>query len=349
MENRKLGVGVAGLDNWYHAFPVSEWAKKIESTKLVAVAEPDKKKLAEYVKSYSPENHYEDYKDLVRDKDVDIVVINAYSAKHREIAVAAAEAGKHVLSDKPIATTVRDANEMASAVKKGGVKFMWLQTYRYSPSYAKAKELIERGAIGKPRLSFSGIRALLPQEWPSISRTGWYTDVSKSGGGALTDHGTGILDAALWLFGAKSVESVSAQIDNLIHKDIEAEDYGIMTMKLSDGARLSVEAGWTSNPTSGFSDVFMVGGTEGSLTGTEKGPTLKISGKTEPFNATLQIEVPPTHWTDAYRLLLQDFAKSITSDEEPPVKIEEGILTLSTIVAAYESAKSQKSVKPSSS
>ena len=141
-----LAIGIVGLGRMgtYH---LETW-EHVEGAQVVAVAEPDANLAHERI-GRRPIAHFEHHRDLVSRSDVDAICITAPSAQHANIALDAIAAGKHVLVEKPIATTLEDGLRMTAAARTAGVKLMVGHVERFNPAVGKLKELIADGRIGR--------------------------------------------------------------------------------------------------------------------------------------------------------------------------------------------------------
>jgi len=159
-----------------------------------------------------------DWRRLVERPDLDLIDIVAPGDAHRDIAVAALEAGKHVLCEKPLANTLGEAEEMSEAAAKAaaeGVFAMCGFTYRRVPALALAKRLVDEGRIGTVR----HVRAQYLQDWlnsPDAPLT-WRLDRARAGSGALGDLGAHLIDATQWLTGAQ-VTGVSGILETFVRE-----------------------------------------------------------------------------------------------------------------------------------
>ncbi|MDR7245247.1 MULTISPECIES: Gfo/Idh/MocA family protein [Priestia] len=145
------------------------------------------------------ENYSSDWRKVVEDPEIDIIDIVTPNDSHAEIAIAAAKAGKHIISEKPLARTAAEAKTMLDAVKEAGVKHMVAFNYRRTPAVALAKKYIEEGRIGKI-LNFRGTYL---QDWSADpnSPLSWRFQKERAGSGALGDIGTHVIDYARYLVG----------------------------------------------------------------------------------------------------------------------------------------------------
>ncbi|WDM21813.1 Gfo/Idh/MocA family protein [Paenibacillus polymyxa] len=148
---------------------------------------------------YGFDHYSSDWRKVVEDPEIDIIDIVTPNDTHAEIAIAAAKAGKHIISEKPLARTTEEAKRMLDAVKEAGVMHMVAFNYRRTPAVALAKKYIEEGAIGKV-LNFRGTYL---QDWSADpnSPLSWRFRKDVAGSGALGDIGTHVIDFARYLVG----------------------------------------------------------------------------------------------------------------------------------------------------
>ncbi|CAH0126106.1 Gfo/Idh/MocA family protein [Peribacillus sp. NPDC101481] len=145
------------------------------------------------------ENYSSDWRAVVENPDIDIIDIVTPNDSHAEIAIAAAKAGKHIISEKPLARDAKEAKTMLEAVREAGVKHMVAFNYRRTPAVALAKKYIEEGRIGRV-LNFRGTYL---QDWSADpnSPLSWRFQKKVAGSGALGDIGTHVIDFARYLVG----------------------------------------------------------------------------------------------------------------------------------------------------
>jgi len=175
--------------------------------RLVAICGRDEEAVAEAARRYGYESVYTDWREMLADDGVQLFDNGGPNNVHAEPCIAAAQAGKHVLCEKPLARSAEEAKGMLDAVEKAGVKHMVAFNYRFVPALRQARELIESGALGR----IYHFRATYQQEWvmphydlPRI----WRLDKAVAGSGALGDLGAHIIDLARFLVG--EVVSVGA-------------------------------------------------------------------------------------------------------------------------------------------
>jgi predicted dehydrogenase len=167
--------------------------------RLVAIAGRDEAATAEAAKRYGYEKYYTDWHQLIEDPDVQVFDNGGPNNVHAEPCIAAAQAGKHVFCEKPLARTALEAKTMLDAVTKAGVKHMVAFNYRFVPAIMQARKIIESGALGR----IFHFRAVYLQEWiidPNFEKI-WRLDKEIAGSGALGDLGAHVIDLARFLVG----------------------------------------------------------------------------------------------------------------------------------------------------
>ncbi len=247
------------------------------------IADITEERAAEAAQQYGFEKSTADWKDIVNDPEIDIVDICTPNDVHAEIAVAAAEAGKHILCEKPISRTSGEAKEMYEAVKKAGVVNMLAFNYRRTPAVQLAKKYISEGAIGQI-LDFRGTYL---QDWSADpdSPLSWRFQKKICGSGAFGDIGTHVVDMLRFLVGefdevnARTATYIkerpvqSGSVDKLgtvkgggdAPKDkVDVDDQCCFMVKCKNGAFGSIEATRNAWGRNNFI-TFEIHGTKGSL------------------------------------------------------------------------------------
>jgi predicted dehydrogenase len=195
-----VGVGVVGCGFVGRGAHVPAFAT-IEGSRLAAIADADEKRLNKVAKKYQVPSAYQDYRGLLDDPAVQLVVVATPTPLHAQVSLDAIQAGKHVLCEMPLAPTLDEAEKLIDAAQAAGVVLMPSLTFRFTPTFTKVKELIEAGEIGTPVAAT--YREWIPasdlaRQWPA---GGWMWDVPKSGGPLYT-LSVWSLDLLRWLFAA---------------------------------------------------------------------------------------------------------------------------------------------------
>ncbi len=348
----KLGFAIAGLHNWYHTFPYAMSFKHIPSAELVAVAHDNPEQLKDFSFRTGIKETSLDMQEVIRRKDVDAVIVNAYTSAHLGLVKVACEEGKHVLCDKPIETSLKRTLEMKRHVEKAGVKFMIGNEFRTLPVYRKVSEMLTEGVIDEIAQFDYSINAPLPRDWMSTPEPGWYGQPEKVGYGGFFDFSVQQFDLLRFLFRKEGI-GITGITRNLVHKDLAVEDYGVAFTEFEGGISGIVESSWTVVPPGNFSESFILRGTEGSIV--VEGSKIIASGRilkntmgkaelnvgpavNDIFKAVPgKIEIPIGIWYH----LLSGFVNSINSDTDPPETILDGLKSLELAIATYESSKKQ--------
>jgi UDP-N-acetylglucosamine 3-dehydrogenase len=261
---------------------------------------------------------------LARD-DIDAVIVGSENVHHAEHTIAAANAGKHVLCEKPLATTVADAQAMVDACERNGVKLQTAFPVRFMPSTIALRDAIKAGTIGTPL----AIAARNPGTCPHR----WFVDPALSGGGAVMDHTVHVVDCLRWIFDAEVTE-VYAEMATRIH-DIPVDDTGLLMMKLSTGVPASLDTSWSRPenwPTWGGVTIDVIG-EEGVLSLDAFAENLEVAN----VKAGTYTWQPVAGIGDAEMVL--GFVEAIRNDTPTEPSGVDGLRAVQVTLAAYESAK----------
>ncbi len=163
----------------------------------------------------------EDLEEVLGSPAVDAVVINAYTSQHRDLMLAAIRHNKHIFTEKALAVTAKDADEIAEAVHKSGIKFMISLPRRTWPEILFMKQVLDNGWIGKVSLMRARVAHAASLEHWFHDGSAWFADEGLAGGGALFDLGCHTVDVMRWFMGEP--KSVISKIQHLIFAQTEAK------------------------------------------------------------------------------------------------------------------------------
>lgn len=287
--------------------------------------------------------------EVLESDQVDAVYIATPHHLHAAIAIQAAQAGKHVMVEKPISTNLEDADKMIAACKDAGVKLSVCFINRYRPAWLKAKELLEAGLLGK--VIGTTIFSLVDKPehywhggYSGRSKSDWRVTREQSGGGMLIMNAVHTIDQMLWLTGLE-VKTVYSMYDTFL-TSVQVEDYIVVVNRYTNGAIGQIFASSVprGNTFQGDLQPSRVYGSDGQLALTEplRAYTLKDNDLVEKGKWQ---EVASEAPTDVRRVYADDFADAVFSDREPFITGEEGRKTLEMIVAAYRSGETGKPVE----
>jgi len=218
----------------------------LKSVKVVAAADSSKKAL-NYAKNFRVKQLFTDYHELLKLKDLDAVIIALPTYFHADCAISAMEEGKHVFLEKPLARNVKEGQEIVSAARKNGAKFMVGYQFRFVPEFVNLKCRMESGSLGDIQIAhafniaagpfFHRAESTTPRPVPE-----WWLNKELTGGGALIDLGCHMINLLRWYLG--EVSAVKARLGYRFNFDFE--DYATCIMDFECGASAVVNVGWFS-------------------------------------------------------------------------------------------------------
>lgn len=298
---------------------------------------------------------YTDVAEMLKRDDLDVVCIGTPSGLHAEVGVLAAQAGKHVVVEKPIDVTVENAERLIAACRENGVKLSVISQHRFDASTIRVKDELEKGRLGKLVLCEAAVNWYRSQAY--YDSGDWRGTWALDGGGALMNQGIHTVDLMQYLMGP--VESVFAHTGTLAHERIEVEDVAAATIRFQSGALGTLVGTTAAFP--GYSVRIEVFGTQGSavidhdkLTHLyERNPSIPEESDSEAKvnlalaetgDAATGAADPGAISGSPHRTQLLDMMAAIRENREPAINGEEGLKPLRVILAVYESARTGKPV-----
>jgi UDP-N-acetyl-2-amino-2-deoxyglucuronate dehydrogenase len=330
---KTLGVGLIG-SGFMGRTNAETVTKYLEHAKLVAITGGSRASTMAQEYGVVAES---DVSALLARKDIDLVMISTPHAAHAAHAIAAAEAGKHILLDKPMATSVADCDRILAAVEKAGVRLMIMYGQRFRDCNIEAHRIVRSGAIGQVtmiqemQLAVGGLTSLPP--WQALLENV----------GILVGHGVHNIDRIRWITGAE-VRSVNAQVQRDPQTGVELSS--MVLMQLTTGAMATLWASWSvASPAFPHTNSrAWIVGTEGNLDLDAYGELRLGRGK----DWTVAAVQPPIDWAgqgalspvrmEAYRRQHQEFIDAVLENREPSVTGEDGRAAVAVAEAAYRSA-----------
>ncbi|WP_173917583.1 Gfo/Idh/MocA family protein [Halobacillus sp. Marseille-Q1614] len=261
--------------------------------------------------------------------DIEAVVVTSENIYHREHVTAAAKAKKHILCEKPIATTIEDANAMIEICEENGVLLQTAFPVRFSSAILRAKSIIEEGELGDI-LAIKGTNR-------GTNPGGWFNDKELSGGGAVIDHTVHVVDVMRWILKSEVTE-VYAEIDHLISEK-PIDDSGILTMEFDNGLFATLDCSWSRNdayPTWGDVTLEIVG-TEGTLSVDAFAQKIDIYSNESGVNWSFWGDDMNDH-------LVADFVEAVRENRAPSITGEDGLKAVEVALKAYESSEKKEPV-----
>lgn len=357
-----VGLGTIG--------PVhARWCAEVPGSSLVAVCDANAARAEEVAARYGAEA-LTDYASLVARSDVDAIVIATPTYLHAPMALAAIDAGKHVAIEKPLARSVREGAEVVEAARRRGVTAQYFENLCFAPTYAMARQLVSEGAVGEPFFvrctenagggASMGLGVYEPEEGPPTpgGQDGeplgaWYRDPARSGGGMLLSTGCHAIAYIYHLLGRPAVERVAAETLRWGPSQSDLEDAGYVTIRFS-GNRVGFVDSSAINALGTFDDRAEIYGTEGSiLLDLYRSTPIRVFsqrgygsigsslfGRIPGASRNWSFPIADEEWSLGYYNELRSFLAAIRTSSPPEVTLEDGLVTLQIIEAAYEAARS---------
>lgn len=341
MADKILNFGVIGLGNiaGHHIRAI----QALPDSKLIAVASRNPDKLDKARQEYGVET-FDDYRDMLKLPEMDIVTICTPSGDHLEPCLAAAQAGKHIITEKPLEITSARGQQMIDICKTAGVTLACIFQNRYSDDYRKLCDTVEKGQLGRIVLGNAYIKWYRPPEYYQAAN--WRGTLKGDGGAALINQSIHTIDLLLNIMGP--VKKVSGRVRTLTH-DIEGEDIGTAMLEFENGALGTIEGSTTIY--AGFPERLEIHGNEGSIvmeagkiTVCKSKNTIDItindtrqsaSGSSNPMAIDVSLHIKQ----------FREITDAIRAKREPEVNGEEALKSLRVIEAIYESSRTGQEIK----
>ncbi|WP_273836233.1 Gfo/Idh/MocA family protein [Guptibacillus sedimenti] len=346
----KVGVVGVGSISQYHIEPYQSNA----NVDLVAFCDVNEERLKEKGEKYNVDQLYTDYRELLQNGAIDAVSICTWNNSHAEIAVAALEAGKHVLVEKPLSITVEEAERVQEAAERTGKVVQVGFVRRHGDNAKLLKTFIDQGELGE--IYYAKASCLRRLGNPG----GWFSDMTKSGGGPLIDLGVHMIDISWYLMGRPRPISVSgntynklgnrSHINNLSFYQAadydpslnDVEDLTNAMIRFENGASLIVDVSFTLQALKNEVSVKLFGDKGGAeiepelAMVTEKNSTI--------LNITPQIDSLIFDFEKAFQNEINHFVACCLDGTENIAPVSDGVEVMKMLNAVYESAKTGKEV-----
>ncbi|GHJ38102.1 Gfo/Idh/MocA family protein [Streptomyces sp. TS71-3] len=244
----RLRLGIIGFDHWYAGIPFARKAAENPAVELRALVDRDPERARHVAGLTGCARTSTDPASVIEDPEIDAVACFTSVDESPGLCVAAARAGKHIVSVKPLAMTLEDADRVVAAVDAAGVHFLPSESRRTSPLARRLASLVRSGRLGELRSGTFAMNSSLPVCWPgSTDGPGWWADPARTPGGGWIDHAVYQIDRMRWLFGSP-IASVTGTVATVAHPGLPVEDYGHAVFTLESGAVVTVEDTWVAPP-----------------------------------------------------------------------------------------------------
>ena len=341
---KKIKIGLIGSQfvSTIHA----ESLKRIPDAEIIAVASKTESHVKGFAQQHQIPHYFTDYHKLLEMDEVDMIVIGVPNDLHAQVTINAANAGKHIVCEKPLCMNLQEADEMIEACKKANVKLMYAEELCFTPKYVRLKQLVDEGALGD-------IYLVKQSEKHDGPHSPWFWDVSRSGGGVTLDMGCHAFEFFRWILGKPKAESVYADMGICVHGDkTEGDDNSLIIVKFDGGTTALAEESWAKK--GGMDDKSEVYGSEGvayadllmgnsilTYSDAGYGYAVEKAGQTTGWSFTIYEEA----WNYGFPQEMEHFVDCVLHDKEPLETGEDGRVVLEMIFAAYQSAATGQKVK----
>lgn len=340
MEKLRIGVVGAGNISCNAHLPAYQ---NVHNAVVCAIADLDVERARKAAEKFNIPKYYGSVEEMLAAEDIDAVDVCTWNNGHAPVSVAAANAGKHVICEKPLTVSVEEGLRIKNAVEKSGVKFMLAVPGRFGKANMYVHDMLERGELGEVYCAKTAY--VRRRGTPS----GWFTDMKTAGGGPVIDIGVHGIDAAWYLMGCPKPVSVSACTYSYIgdyqtkgvdrwhgtpcpDNKFDTEDSGNGIIRFENGASLLFEASWAINGAP-HSDTQIFG----SKAGVSLSP-LTVYGERNGFLSDDVITVGPEG--SKFERELYHFCDCVLNGKDVVYPIDQAVMMQKMLNGIYDSAKS---------
>jgi len=345
---KELGCALigCGVISRTHASQITE----LDGARLVAVADVIEEKAKKVAEEFSCD-YYIDYHQMLQREDIDVVHVLTPSGMHADVAIDAARAGKHVISEKPMDITMEKARLMIEECNRANVKLGVISQHRFDDATVKLKEVIDEGKLGNIVIGNCAVNFYRSQGYYDSGE--WRGTWALDGGGSLMNQSIHTIDLLQYLAGP--IESIYAHTATLAHVRIEVEDAAVATVRFKSGAIGTIVGTTSAYP--GLANRVEIFGTSGSAVidddelthlyfkrkseeGSSYGDGKAVNVANEYMsNFSANVTVSNSHGRE-----IADFLDAIRDNREPLINGLEGMKPLEIILAIYQSAQTGQEI-----
>jgi predicted dehydrogenase len=346
METVRVGlVGSSFISAIHH-----EALRRLPGVEVIAVASPSPGHAERFAGERGISNHFADVRSLLDLKAVDMVVLGVPNDLHYELTVLAAEAGKHVVVEKPMALNLAECDRMIAACERARVMLGYAEELCFAPKYVRLKQLVDEGAIGKPHL----VKQSEKHDGP---HSAWFYDTRRSGGGVTFDMGCHAIEFFRWILGGPNgakatVVSAYAQMGTYVHGDrTNGDDEAVLILNFDNGAVGLAEESWTKP--GGMDDRAEVFGSAGQIyadvlygnalraySRTGYGYAVEKAGATQGWSFPVFEEI----WNYGFPQEMEHFVTCVRESKTPTENGHDGRAVVEAVYALYASAGQGKQI-----
>lgn len=342
MTDKPIGVGIAGLGNIsdVHAQAVTQSDKG----RLVSACSSSKDKVREFSDKHRIKG-YTSYSEFLSHPDLDLVSVCTPTGTHLNFAETAAEAGKHIVVEKPVEVSLDRAKRLIDCCRSNDVKLAVIYQSRFTEDAINMKNALKRGDIGDIFMVNASVKWYRDQEY--YTSAPWRGTLLLDGGGAVINQSIHTIDLLQWMLG--DADTIHAFKGTFTHGAIEGEDNAVASFRLDSGIIGTFAASTSVTPP--LPRKIEIHGSRGTailddstfrLTNTD---TDTSSGKARPAEAASGSASPLANFkAEAHTNQFNEIFEAVLSDREPPVTGKDSLKSLAFVTALYQSAKNGQPV-----
>ncbi len=343
MAKVRIGVIGAGAIAQHRHLPESD-ANRYST--VGAIADPVEDRVKALGEQYGA-TPYTDYKKMLKSDEVDAVVVSGPNALHAQMSIDAMRAGKHVLCEKPMATTRADAKRMVGTAKKTRKFLMIGLNQRLMPPHVRAKEILDGGRLGKVLAFRTAFKHPGPEGWSVDGSKSWFFQKGAAAMGVTGDLGVHKADLMRWLLGDEfvSVGGVLATLDKKgpDRKPISLDDNAYLTLQTKKGIVGSMILSWTNyGAEENYTVLYCQNGVLSIGTDPEYGVVADYANGDREMHRVGKMS---TNEEQVASGIIDDFVDSIRKNKKPSIDGMEGYKSLDVILTAMDAAAQGKTLK----
>lgn len=263
---------------------------------------------------------------------VDVVCVNSPNACHAEHTIAAAEAGCHVIVEKPLAVSLEEGEAMIDACRRAGVGLAYAEELPFVPRFRRARKLLAAGELGEPIY-------VTQREAHAGPYSPWFFSREEAGGGVMMDMACHSIECVRWLLGKPDVLRVTAHLNRTVHAErTPLEDHAVVHLVFASGVSATCEASWALQ--GGMQSTLEVWGSSGYL----DVDLLQATGLRQYAKGTWSTPLSEPLPENGYPQELSHFLCCFAEGREPDESGADGLVVLEILYAAYASAREGRSI-----
>ena len=338
----KLKIGVIGCGSIARYRHLPEYAAN-KDVEIIAVCDIVENRVRETAEMYNA-TAYTNYEELLADSNIEAISVCLPNHLHAPVSIAASNAGKHVLCEKPMATSYEEGNQMIAAASNQNKKLMIGHNQRFVPSHEKARQLIANGELGKIYSFRTAFGHPGPEAWSIDGRASWFFKKEEAFIGAMGDLGVHKTDLLRYLLGEEFVE-VAGFVETNAKEDTDIDDNAVCILKSKSGIIGTLAASWAYTAQSDNSTIIYG---EKAILRLEDDPKYSLivhytNGEVVKYElGAIQTNEEGGQHTSH---VIDHFVSAIVNDTEVPVPGEDGLKSLEVVLAALKSSESKMIVK----